>query len=329
MAGLMLASTSRALSGRPVVDVAVGVLGVPDGRILLAERREGTIGAGFWELPGGKVEAGEDAAQAVARELLEEVGVQALDLGRARIYEHQFPTRRVRVHCFPVHRWSGEPWGKERQRLAWVDPQQLDVGPLLPSLELAVSSLGLPELVAVADVGRAAGAADQLLQDIASMAAAGLRFLIVRAREFAPSQRVLYARRLREASHGSGLRTLLSGTALEARHGGMCGLHSSSAALVAARERPPTRLWAVSAHDAAGLERADALGAQFALVSPVLQLASHPSRPALGWDGLRRLTATTPLPVYAQGGVGPDDLQKARAAGAWGVAVDVASLREA
>lgn len=325
----MLPSTSRASTGRSVVDVAVGVLRVPDGRVLLAQRRAGTIGAGFWELPGGKIDSGEDAAQAVVRELLEEVGVQALELGRARVYEHQFPARRVRVHCFPVRRWSGEPWGKEGQRVAWVDPQRLEVGPLLPSLELAMSSLGLPELVAVADVGRAAGAADQLLQDVASLAAGGLRLLIVQGLEFAPSQRVLFVRRLRKAARGTGLQLLLSGTALEARQGGMCGLHSSSAALVAVRERPPTRLWAVSVHDAAGLERAEALGAQLALVSPVLPLDAHPSGTALGWDGLRRLAAATPVPVYAGGGVGPDDLQNARAAGAWGVAVDVASIREA
>lgn len=325
----MLPSTSRDSTGGSVVDVAVGVLRVPDGRVLLAERLAGSIGAGFWELPGGKVESGEDASDAVVRELLEEVGVQALDLGRKRVYEHQFPARRVRVHCFPVRRWSGEPWGKEGQRVAWVDPQRPQVGPLLPSLELPLTSLGLPDLLAVADVGRNAGAADQLLREVASLAAGGLGLLIVQAREFAPSQRVQYARRLREAARGTGLRLLLSGTALEARQGGMCGLHSSSDALVAASERPPTRLWAVSAHEAAGLERADKLGAQLALVSPVLPLDSHPSDPALGWDGLRRLAAATPVPVYALGGLGADDLQTARAAGARGVAVDVASLREA
>jgi len=55
----MLPSRRLPLLGRPVVDVAVGVLRAPDGRVLLAERRPGRDAAGFWELPGGQVEPGE------------------------------------------------------------------------------------------------------------------------------------------------------------------------------------------------------------------------------------------------------------------------------
>lgn len=320
----MLPGRSRAVPGRPVVDVAVGVLRMPDGRVLVTERRAGTIGAGFWELPGGKLEPGETATEAVVRELLEELGVQALELARGRVYEHQFPARRVRLHCFPVRRWSGEPKGREGQRLAWVDPERPAVGPLLPSHELAFASLGLPDLVAVARVSPAS--VDELLRRIPSLAAGGLRLLIVRASECTPAQRVQLTRRLRLAKRGTELRLLLSGTALEVRQAGACGMHSSSAALAGVTERPPTRLWAVSAHDARDLGRADALGAQCALLSPVLPSTSHPSQQPLGWDGLRALAAASPVPVYAQGGLGPGDLDAARAAGALGVAVDVARL---
>ena len=322
----MLPGRRLPLVGRPVVDVAVGVLRAPDGRVLMAQRKPGKDAAGFWELPGGQVEPGESPVRAAARELLEEVGVHALELAPWRVYEHDFPAKRVRLHWFNVRRWSGEPKGREGQRVAWVDPAWPTVGPLLPSNELAFATLALPELVGVARVNHTPGAPEKLLASIPSLAADGVRLLIVRALDLAPGQRVQLTRRLSQLRRGTGLRLLLSGTALEARQAGACGLHSSAAALAGLIERPPTRLWAVSAHNARDLERASALGADFALVSPVLPTAAHPGDQALGWDRLQALAAASPLPVYAQGGLGPGDLEAARAAGALGAAVDISRL---
>lgn len=322
----MLPCRRRPLIGRPIVDVAVGVLRAPDGRVLVAERKPGKDAAGFWELPGGQVDPGERPVEAAARELLEEVGVRAFDLAPWRVYEHDFPAKRVRLHWFHVRRWSGEPTGREGQRLAWVDPARPEVGPLLPSNELAFATLALPDLVAVARVGREPGAPDELLARIPLLAAEGVRLLIVRAPHLAPAQRVQLTRRLRQLRRGTGLRLLLSGTALEARQAGACGLHSTAAALAGLRERPPARLWAVSAHNARDLERAAALGADVVFLSPVLPTASHPGDEPLGWGGLQALVAASPLPVYAQGGLGPADIRAARDAGALGVAVDVSRL---
>lgn len=322
----MLPARRLPLLGRPVVDVAVGVLRAPDGRVLLTERKAGKDAAGFWELPGGQIEPGESPAQAAARELLEEVGVHALELAPWRMYEHDFPAKRVRLHWFNVRRWSGEAKGREGQRVAWVDPADPTVGPLLPSNELALATLALPELVGVARVDHAPGAPEELLARIPSLVAGGLRLLIVRALDLAPGQRVQLTRRLRQLRRGTELRLLLSGTALEARQAGACGLHSSAAALAGLVERPPTRLWAVSAHNARDLEHANALGADFVLVSPVLSTPSHPGDQALGWGGLQAMVAASALPVYAQGGLGPGDIEAARAAGALGVAVDISRL---
>ena len=322
----MVPSRRLPLGGRPVVDVAVGVLRAPNGTVLLAERKPGKDAAGYWELPGGQVEPGESPAEAAARELREEVGVDAHELKPWRVYEHDFPAKRIRLHWFHVPRWSGEPKGREGQRLAWVDPANPTVGPLMPSNELVFATLALPDLVAVARVGRAPGAPEELLASIPSLAVDGVRLLIVRGLDLAPGQRVQLTRRVSQLRRGTGMRLLLSGTALEARQAGACGLHSSAAALNGLIERPPTRLWAVSSHSARDLERASALGADFAIVSPVLPTDKHPGEQALGWDGLQALVAATPLPVYAQGGLGPGDIGRARAAGALGVAVDVSRL---
>ncbi|WP_297912206.1 thiamine phosphate synthase [Thiomonas sp.] len=79
-------------------------------------------------------------------------------------------------------------------------------------------------------------------------------------------------------------------------------------------------LLAASCHDAAQLQAAQALGATFATVSPVLPTASHPGAAGLGWEKLRELCQQTCLPVYALGGLDARDASRARAAGAVGIA---------
>ncbi len=117
-------------SRRPV-DVAVGVLVRPDGHFLLTSRPEGKVYAGYWEFPGGKLEAGETVEQALRRELHEELGIT---IGAAHPWQvtlMDYAHARVRLHFCKVFDWTGEFEMRERQQMAW---QTLPVtsAPLLP-----------------------------------------------------------------------------------------------------------------------------------------------------------------------------------------------------
>lgn len=100
------------------LDVAAGVLR-RGGQVLLAERVRGGHGDGYWEFPGGKIEPGETAAEALARELAEEIGVVIAEPAPLVTVSHDYPARRVCLHVFEVLRWSGEPVGREGQALRW------------------------------------------------------------------------------------------------------------------------------------------------------------------------------------------------------------------
>ena len=80
------------------IDVAVGILYDERGRVLMACRPEGKPYAGWWEFPGGKVEAGESVHDALARELHEEIGVRIAASGPWLIREHVYPHAHVRLH---------------------------------------------------------------------------------------------------------------------------------------------------------------------------------------------------------------------------------------
>jgi 8-oxo-dGTP diphosphatase len=119
------------VSERVAVDVAVGVLIDAAGNFLLTSRPEGKVYAGYWEFPGGKLEAGESVEAALRRELHEELGIEIGAAEPWKIELVDYPHARVRLHFCKVFAWRGEFQMREQQAMAW---QQLPVvvGPVLP-----------------------------------------------------------------------------------------------------------------------------------------------------------------------------------------------------
>ncbi len=129
-------SAELAASARKVVDVAVGVLVERDaagreGRFLLTSRPEGKVYAGYWEFPGGKLEAGESVHAALARELHEELGITIAESFAWQELVMDYPHARVRLHFHKVFAWAGEFEMREQQNMAWENlPVQSQ--PVLP-----------------------------------------------------------------------------------------------------------------------------------------------------------------------------------------------------
>src|SRR5207302_1388475 len=115
------------------VDVAVAVLIRPDGAALLAQRPARKVYSGYWEFPGGKIEPGEPVAEALRREVREELGIE---IERAypwitRVFS--YPHAKVRLHFYRVYAWRGEPRAIEHQAIAWQRPDAIELDPLLPA----------------------------------------------------------------------------------------------------------------------------------------------------------------------------------------------------
>lgn len=123
----------RGLQGaRPMTEVAVGVLVRPsDNAFLLTSRPEGKPYAGYWEFPGGKLEAGESVVEALQRELLEEIGIQALDAVPWRQEIFDYPHALVRLNFCKVTQWLGNIEMRESQDFKWSQ-LPVAVGPILP-----------------------------------------------------------------------------------------------------------------------------------------------------------------------------------------------------
>ena len=124
------------MTERTPVEVAVGVLIERDadgreGRFLLASRPEGKPYAGYWEFPGGKLEAGETVEQALRRELHEELGITIGHAEPWKVDVFDYPHARVRLHFCKVYDWQGAFEMREGQQIAWC-ALPVTVQPVLP-----------------------------------------------------------------------------------------------------------------------------------------------------------------------------------------------------
>ena len=303
---------------RQRVEVAAAVLLDGAGRFLLAQRPSGKGYAGYWEFPGGKVEPGERAADALVRELHEELGIEVTRASPWLTRDFEYEHADVRLRFFRVTGWRGELHGREQQAFAWQRIGAPDVGPILPANDPILAALALPEVYAVS---HATGLGlPTFLARLDAALARGLRLVQVRDKELAEDARGALARAVVQRAQAHGARVLINGDAELARIVRADGVHLTASQLAAATVRPDLPLVAASCHDADELARAVRLGLDFAVLGPVLPTASHPGSPTLGWTRFQTLIENCPLPVYAIGGMGSNLLETAQSAGAHGIA---------
>ena len=295
------------------LEVAAAVIQRPDGSFLLAQRPAGKVYAGWWEFPGGKVEAGEPAGAALARELHEELGIDVRTaypwITRTHVYEHAA----VELKFFRVVEWRGDPQPREEQAFVW---QRLDAPmaePMLPANAPVLASLALPHEYAVTDAEKYG--VERMLSMIQSRLQRGLRLIQVRDKSLA--DRSGFARQVVELAHHHGAKVLINGGPIP----GGDGTHFTAQQLMTLKERPTAGLAAASCHTREELERAMWLELDFAVLGPVMPTASHTGAATLGWDGFAAIAHGASIPVYAIGGLRGENIEDAWRAGAHGLAM--------
>lgn len=124
--------------------MAAGVLRDAAGRVLIAQRPPGKHAAGSWEFPGGKLNDGESPAEALARELHEELGVTVVAATPFLTCRHDYPERSVELYVFLVGTFRGEPRAVEGQPLRWVPVAELAGSGLLEADLPIAAALAAP-----------------------------------------------------------------------------------------------------------------------------------------------------------------------------------------
>jgi len=102
-----------------------------DGAFLLTSRPPGKVYEGYWEFPGGKLEAGESVEQALRRELHEELGIEIGVAVPWKVEMVDYPHALVRLNFCKVFDWSGSLQMREAQSCSW-EQLPVTVQPVLP-----------------------------------------------------------------------------------------------------------------------------------------------------------------------------------------------------
>lgn len=300
------------------IRVAVGVIRQAN-QILLSKRHADAHQGGLWEFPGGKCEPHETSKQALQRELKEELGIQITQHRPLIRISHAYPGRNVLLDVHLILSWQGEPHSLEGQPIEWVALHKLHEYAMPAADRPIVDAIRLPDRYAItpAQINNTA----TFLQDLQHALDSGLKLLQFRAFGLSDTAYKTTLEQAQAYCAGQHAQLMLNGDPELARQMQIDGLHLNSRQLLACHQRPEGFAWvAASCHTRQDLQHAQMIGANFAVLSPVLPTQSHPDAEPLGWQRFAEMIGPVAMPVYALGGMRPDLMQTAWQSGAQGIA---------
>ncbi len=297
------------------LQVAVGVVKNPEGKILISLRHADLHQGGLWEFPGGKIEASETAEQALTRELKEELNITVTAATPLITVNHQYPDRFVRLNVFLVEQFSGVAKSLEGQPFKWVTPAELEHYAFPAANQPIITAARLPHHYAILDD------ADQalLLTNLQKLLNRGVKLIQARLKTLPPAAVAKFIEQAYPLCQQQQAVLLINSTVECSAE--VDGIHLTGGHLMALTKRPENCRWlAASCHNLEQLHQAQNIGVDFVVLAPVLATQTHPGAAALGWEQFADLVAKVNLPVYALGGMTETSLTTARQSGGQGIA---------
>ena len=299
----------------------MGILINKSGQVLLSRRSKHVHQGDLWEFPGGKLRSGEDSKSALYREIFEELGLQVTKARPFIKLHYNYPEQDTILNVWLVKEWYGMPRSKEGQPLKWVKKSELSMLDFPPANEMIIKALQLPGLYLICPGPQ--GDITQFYCGIKSCINAGAKLLQLRCDEGLFQNGPEIITRVLSICRENNARLLLNSSPATAVSYCADGVHLNSVRLLQLNERPLAKKYLVSAscHSQNELAHACRIGVDFAVLSPVKNTPSHPGAEPMGWGEFSQLVYRSNIPVYALGGMRPEDLQTAWDHGAQGIAM--------
>ncbi|MGR8999450.1 MAG: Nudix family hydrolase, partial [Gammaproteobacteria bacterium] len=306
------------------LQVAVGVVKNTEGQVLISLRDKSLHQGGLWEFPGGKIESDETAEQALARELKEELAITVVAATPLITVKHQYPDLSVQLNVFLVTHFSGDAKSCEGQPFKWVNPDELASHAFPAANQPIISAARLPPYYAILDD------ADEplLLVNLQKILDRGIKLIQARLKSIPLNNAKKFIEQAYSLCKQQGALLLINSAVKNADEFAVAGIHLTSRHLMSINRRPALprgsseqAYWvAASCHNLQELQHAQTIGVDFVVLAPVSATKTHPETAPLGWEQFSELVSQVNLPVYALGGLSESALDKARQAGAQGVA---------
>jgi 8-oxo-dGTP diphosphatase len=297
------------------LQVAVGVVKNPEGKILISLRHAALHQGGLWEFPGGKIEPFETVESALARELKEELNIDVIAASPLITIRYRYPDRFVQLNVFLVEEFSGEIKSLEGQQFKWVEPHELDHYQFPAANRPIIAAARLPHHYAILDDADEA----LLLHNLQKILNRGVKLIQARLKNLSSDAVAKFVEQAYPLCRQQ--RALLFMNSAVDCLVAVDGIHLTSRDLMALTARPENIKWlAASCHNLEQLQHAQKIGVDFVVLAPVLPTQTHPGAKVLGWEQFADLVAEVNLPVYALGGMTEASLTVARHSGGQGIA---------
>lgn len=302
--------------------VAAAVIEDQAGRILLARRPDHLHQGGLWEFPGGKVESGEDVRRALVRELEEEVGIIITHAAPLIRIPYAYPEKKVLLDVWRVTAFDNVAYGAEGQVIEWVEPGRLRDYDFPAANWPIVTAAMLPSRYLITPEPGDAADWPAFMSRLEALIDSGIHLIQLRAKCLSDNEYRPLARKVIALGRQKGATVLLNASVECARELDADGLHLCSSRMRLLQERPlePYKWLSASCHNLEELQHAIAIGADFAVLSPIKPTTSHPDAEPIGWDAFHLMAEQSSIPLYALGGMSEGDIDTAWVRGGQGIA---------
>jgi 8-oxo-dGTP diphosphatase len=326
---------------KKTIHVVAAVICDGNGKILIAKRPASVHQGGFWEFPGGKLEVGEQAAQALVRELQEELSITATEYRPLIQIHHDYTDKSVFLDVWKVTQFVGDPIGNdgvgaEGQPVQWVPSAELHCWEFPAANAAIVKAAQLPSDYVITPDLNDTDDADEIasfLRYVKDLLCQGYSLLQLRTKSLSKGvQEIVVSQVLALCRQSNAILMINSDLGdlsylLFDKDKGQdqdkldVGLHLTGSALDELNEKPlGYRFVAASCHGIDDIRKAEKLGLDFVTLSPVLKTQSHPEAQTLGWSIFSEVVKGACIPVYALGGMSMECKEQAIDLGAQGIA---------
>ena len=303
------------------VHVAVALI-IKNQQVLISLRPSHVHQGGLWEFPGGKLEKGETAEQALSREIKEELAIDIVSAKPFMSIQHDYIDKSVLLDVLLVDDFTGVPQGAEGQAIKWQAINDLNTDDFPQANRAIVHRLQCSDQYLI--TGNFTSL-DDFQNKLSSTLHESKKLVQLRCKSKELTAGYHQLAKLAAKICQQYQTTLLLNTSPEEFQ---ClseyaqGLHLSSSRLFDFNERPVSmnKILSVSCHSASEVSQAKKLQADIILISPVKETASHPGVKGIGWDSFKKLANGFEGVVYALGGMTKKDIKLAKSCSAQGVA---------
>jgi 8-oxo-dGTP diphosphatase len=297
------------------IEVVVGIIHNSNNEVFIAKRQKNQFMSDYWELPGGKVEPGEDHVNAIKRELFEETGITVKNCKLVQKIQHIYPEKTINLSVYSIDDYLGGPVGFEGQEITWSSADKFKNFKLLPTMWRIIHKFSLPKFYWITPDNHQS---DKVFNECKKRLSNGIKFIQLRSKTSLDTTYIEKIHRLCRENQAK----LILNTPNKTFNETCDGWHLSSLELMSLKERPviEEKLIGASTHGIDEALHAENISADYISLSPIEKTLTHPNSIPLGWKDASDIIEKCNLPVFLLGGMNKELVEKALSIGAQGVA---------